>query len=211
MSLLRKKKFRAIVFLASGSLILYNVYFFTIGKKKPPAPPANPKKKSAPAGDEKAAGSAAPGAWGEAKSGLPGGKPSGAASAAKDSGTGFGRDPFVLPDEEAEGKTFETVFRERLERSRAAENTPLHEILTQLGVLKLTGILHDEKRPVAVINHRIVRAGDSLLNGFFDVIGIEPEIVRVRHGGREYDLRLPAKKTIEPAPEIPAAAPAEKE
>jgi len=215
MSLLRKKKFRMGVFCVSGALILYNVYFFTLGKKKPESASSASKKKTAPA-DEKSAGDAKPdGSWGEVHKATPPGSPAAAAADPAAKALSFGRDPFVLPDEEKAGKTFEALFRERLEAGRGAENTPLHEVLAQLGVLQLTGILHDATKPVAVINHRLVRPGDTLLNGFFDVVAVDPDAVRVRHGGKDFRVPLPEKKVVETGSSrdasLPAAPPAEKE
>lgn len=217
MSLLRKKKFRVVVFCVSGALILYNVWFFTLGKKKPASAPKKPKAaaESAEPGNGGSGDTAsARGAWGEVHPKPPAADGEGALPAAG-AAIAFGRDPFLLPDEESAGKTFETLFRERLEASRGAQNTPLHEVLAQLGVLELTGILHDARRPVAVINHRLVHAGDSLLNGYFDVVAIDAEAVRVRHGGKDFVIPLPEKKKVGAdggaAREVPAAAPAEKE
>ena len=214
MSLLRKKKFRIGVFCVSGALILYNVYFFTLGKKKPEKAPAGEKKKKSAPAEDGSGSKPDDGSWGEVKKATPPGSP--AAAAADPTAKTFGRDPFVLPEEEKAGKTFEAIFRERLEAGRGAENTPLHEVLAQLGVLQLTGILHDERKPVAVINHRLVRPGDTLLNGFFDVVAVDPDAVRVRHGGKDFRVPLPEKKVVETAPpsrdaSLPAAPPAEKE
>jgi hypothetical protein len=187
MSLLRKKKFRMLVFVVSGGLILYNVWFFTLGKKKP----APAKTKPAGAHAESGSGAAATdrSSWGEVH-------PKAAAATPEAAPTTFGRDPFLLPEEESEGKTFEAIFRERLEASRGAATTPVHEVLARLGHLKLTGILHDAERPVAVVDHRLVRRGDELLNGFFEVVDIEKEAVRLRHGGSEFLLPLPEKKNV---------------
>lgn len=198
MSLLRKKKFRVVVFVVSGGLILYNVWFFTLGKKKPSSAA---KKKTAAAEAQEPRDENGGSSWGEVH---PAGE---SAPAASEAAAAFGRDPFLLPEEERSGKTFETIFREKLEATRGTDNTPLHEVLAQLGVLRLTGILHDARNPIAVINHRLVRPGETLLNGYFDVVAIDPEAVRVRHGGKDFLIPLPEKKSV--LPDAPAAPPAE--
>ncbi len=188
MSLLRKKKFVAFVFTLLGGLILYNVWFFTLGKKKPATSAPSPEA-SEPSSD---------GSGSEADASRPA-KSAGTAPAAKGTGAQaavFGRDPFLLPEEEAAGKSMETIWRERLEAARSNKSTPLHEILTQLGLLNLTAILYDEARPLAVVNHGIVRRGDSLMNGFFEVAAIRRDAVLVRHGDNEFPLVLPERKAL---------------
>jgi len=59
---------------------------------------------------------------------------------------------------------------------------------SELPNLSVSGVIWDERKPLAVINGKIVQVGDNV--GESEIIGIELESVTVRYRGNDYAIRV---------------------
>lgn len=89
------------------------------------------------------------------------------------------------------------LYQIQEEEGRALElkRNPFEGIVTQApkpsspaATISLTGILWDKHKPMAIINGRIVKAGDRVAG--CNVIGIKENSVVLNDGAKEFDLKI---------------------
>jgi hypothetical protein len=186
---LRRKGFVIAVFAVLGLLVLYNVLFFVNKKKARAALVARPAA-SASAERENSSPRATTdrGAAGEKP-------PSVVRVDFPPMSSEFGRDPFLLPIEEREGKSLRRILEEAEEAARRNRKTEDPEILKRLRALELSGILVcPAATPTAsAAGPRRRRAGRLALIGreLVEEGGVLPEIgaTVVRISATEVELR----------------------
>ncbi len=97
------------------------------------------------------------------------------------------RDPFQLPP----------LLKEVLRQKELAKQKPTTPAAAPAAApqaqpnLKLQGILWGTSQPRAIINRRIVSAGDTIDDA--TIVAVGKNSVTVSFGGQEYDLKLPTK------------------
>jgi len=99
----------------------------------------------------------------------------------------WGRDPFLLPIEVRENRSFREI-----EAAPPEEEEPAPKLLQSL---ELRGILHGSSRPLAIIGQELCRPG-TIIEGALTVARIERDRVVLSAGERSYELLL-ARPTIQ--------------
>ncbi|MBI3332773.1 MAG: hypothetical protein HYZ93_01630 [Candidatus Omnitrophica bacterium] len=106
--------------------------------------------------------------------------------------TTAGRDPFDLPS------LLQETLHQREKSAAPPEEQPAPPQPGPVETpppLELQGILWGTPRPQAIINRRIVSAGDVI--GDATVLAVRPEGVKVSLNGREFELKLPQRRRPE--------------
>ncbi len=161
-------------------LVLYNVIFFVKKGKRPavaPRPTASARKSPTPSRIR------------EAKPDVPDVRYVSFPSIRE----GVMRDPFLLELEAERGLPWSKFRKEVTEEDERPDDEAVRR---QLAAHQLLGILYDPKEPLAIIDDRITRIGDSVGN-VFKLSEIRRDRVVLLADGRNYELTLPRGQSDE--------------
>ena len=96
--------------------------------------------------------------------------------------------------EDSRNKERFTALINRLDRRDpfSKDHTGIYKLKVSSGSLNLGGIIYDEKKPLAIINDKIVGKGDMVEDK--EIIRITPEEVILKDREKEYILKLEVNK-----------------
>jgi hypothetical protein len=169
----KQAKILIVVLTVLGSLLGYNVWFFSKSKNPPPAKTAEkrPSRSRAAAAPPSTSARIVPAVQ---------------VVSFPSVHSSWGRNPFLLPMEEAAGKPYDQL---ELPVEEEAPKPDLLEYQAALEKYRLVGVVDDGESPLAIINQQLFRVGD-LLESKFEIREILHDRIVVEADGNTFQLSL---------------------